>query len=184
MQFFTRLSALILVAALWPAGSAQAQNLKVGFTDAELIVAQMQEYRDVMQQLKGLADAGETEYAQKVQDFQEKAADYQQKQALLSEQARQTREQELTTMQGEIQQFSATKQQEIAEKELELMSPLLEKVQKAIDEVAAEEGLNLVLNARAAGSPLILFAEPSMDITEAVMTKLGITKSTGASSSR
>jgi outer membrane protein len=157
-------------------GPAQGQAVKIGYTDAQLIVAQMDEYRQILGQLQGLADSGQTEYQQLIQSYQEKLADYQKKQALLSDAARTTREQELTTMQGEIQQFLANKEQELQSREEELMNPLLERVQTAINEVAGEQGLTLVINAQAGGSPVLLYADASMDVTELVMDKLGIPK--------
>jgi len=157
-------------------GPVSAQVIKIGYTDAQLIVAQMSEYRDILNRLQGMADSGQTEYQQLIQTYQEKLDDYQKKQALLSETARKTREQELAKMQGDIQQFLQNKEQELQEREQELMNPLLERVQNAINEVAGEKGLNLVINAQASGSPVLLYADSSMDVTEFVMEKLGIPK--------
>ena len=85
-------------------------------------------------------------------------------------------------MQGDIQQFLANKEQELEQKEAELMNPLLERVQNAINEVAAEQKLDLVLNAQAGGSPVLLYADQGMDITETVMDRLGIPKPEDTSS--
>ena len=93
--------------------SAIAQTLKVGYTDAQLIVAQMTEYRETLVALQTLAESGQLEYQQLIQSYQEKLADYQKKQALLSDAARASRETELTNMQGEIQQFLQNKEQEL-----------------------------------------------------------------------
>ena len=158
--------------------SVFGQVVKIGYTDAQLVVAQMSEYREILTQLQGMADSGQNEYQQLIQSYQEQLADYQKKQALLSDAARGTREQELTTMQGEIQQFLATKERELQQNEEQLMNPLLERVQNAIDEVASDRGLTLVLNAQASGSPVLLYADSSMDVTELVMEKLGIPKPT------
>jgi outer membrane protein len=167
---------LAAIAALicLPIGNSAFAQLKVGYTDAQLIVAQMDDYRSILQQLQSLTESGQMEYQGLITTYQEKLADYQKKQALLSESARASREQELTTMQGEIQQFLTNKEQELQQREAELMNPLLEKVQNAINGVAAEQSLDLVLNAQAAGSPVLLYADESMDITETVMTRLGI----------
>jgi outer membrane protein len=176
MWFKTRIPALALVLALplaLPFVSA-AQSLKVGYTDAQLIVAQMDDYRSIMTQLQQLAEGSQGEFEELQIGYQEQLADYQQKQALLSDQARQNREKELVAKQAEIQQFLQNKEQELAEEEANLMNPLLEKVQTAINDVAAEKGLNVVLNAQAGGSPVLLYADEEMDITEAVMSKLGI----------
>jgi outer membrane protein len=153
---------------------AQVQSLRVGYTDANLIIAQLPEYRTVMEQLQRLAEGGQAEYEQLIQDFQTELNDYQKKQALLSPEARQTRETSLAEQQGEIQSFLQDKEQELGQKELELLSPLLDKVQNAINEVAQEKDIDLVLSAQSAGSPVILYADQEMDITPDVMDRLGI----------
>ena len=162
----------------------QAQGIKVGYTEAELIIGRMAEYRTVMEDLQRVAESGEAEYQKLIQDYQTKLQDYQKKQALLSDTAKQTRETELVEMQSTIQEYLQNKEAELAQQQVEMMNPLLEKVQVAIDEVAKEQGLNLVLNSRAAGNPMILYADEEMNITELVMTKLGIEITTGAASSR
>lgn len=175
---------LSLLAAAFMLPPAAAQGLKVGYTDANLIIAQLPEYRTVMEQLQRMAEGGQAEYQTLVQNFQSELNDYQKKQALLSAEARQSREERLATQQGEIQQFLQTKEQELGQKEAELLGPLLDKVQDAINDVSKAKGLNLVLSAQSGTSPVILYADQEMDITRDVMEKLGIQPSTGASTSR
>ena len=174
-------SALVLLLATAPNAFAQ---LKVGYTDADLIISQMEEYRTVMQELQGLAEGGQAEYEQLVQSFQTELSDYQKKQALLSPDARATREQQLAAQQAEIQQYLQTKDQELNQRQVELLSPLLDRVQQAIDEVAQERGLDLVLSAQTTAGPVVLYASEELDITQEVSEKLGVNISTGASSSR
>jgi outer membrane protein len=59
------------------------------------------------------------------------------------------------------------------------MSPLLQQVQQAIDAVAAEKGLDIVLNTTTStGDVIILYVAESLrgdvDITDAVMARLEI----------
>jgi Skp family chaperone for outer membrane proteins len=56
-RFFTLL--LLMPLALMATPDANAQDVKIGYTDQELIIAQMPEYRDILQQMQGLAQAGE-----------------------------------------------------------------------------------------------------------------------------
>ncbi len=178
-------SSLLIASVIAVMGqSVSAQGLKVGYTEAELIIGRMAEYRTVMEDLQKVAEAGEAEYQLLIEKYQAKLQDYQKKQALLSETAKQSRETELVEMQSTIQEYLQTKETELGQKQLEMMNPLLEKVQVAIDEVAKEQGLNIVLNSRAAGNPMILYADEELNITDLVMTKLGIEISTGAASSR
>ncbi len=166
---------LTTCALMFVAGQARAQELKIGYTDHELIIAQMPEYQEILKQLQQEAAGGQKEYEAKVQEFQKKLEDYQKKQALLSPEARQKREAELVQMQQEIQQFLAQKEQALGQKEAELMQPLLQKLDNAIQEVAREQGIDLVLRARAGQEPIILYASDRIvDVTEAVMRKLGL----------
>ena len=164
---------MLLMNSLWQ--PVQAQELRIGYTDHELILAQMPEYREILQQLQKLAAEKQAQYEAKVKEFQQKVEDYQKKQALMSPEVRQKREQELVQLQQEIQQFLAQQEQELGQKEMELTAPLLEKLDEAIKAVAKERKLDLVLRARAGAEPLILFAsERIVDITADVMQKLGI----------
>lgn len=176
--------ALSLIPALFVAQPIAAQALKVGYTDANLIIAQLPEYRTVMERLQSLAEAGQAEYQELIQKFQADLTDYQRKQALLSPEARQTREERLAEEQAKIQQYLQGKEQELGQREVELLGPLLDKVQDAINDVAEANGFNLILSAQSGSSPVILYADQNMDITRDVLEKLGIQPTTGASSSR
>lgn len=165
----------VLPLLVFSAGEAEAQSQRIGYTDQELIIAQMPEYRNILQQLQGIAEGHQTEYRSKVEDFQRKLEDYQRKQALMSDEARQSREQELTEAQATIQSFLQEKEQEMGEKEIELLRPLLQRVENAINEVARERNLDMVIGVRAGQSPIVLYvANDEMDITADVMSRLGL----------
>jgi len=165
------LAVLVLLSLVVPARVAHAQALKVGFTDHELLILNMEEYRQIQQQLQTEAQNMQQGLQTSMQDYQEKLDRYQKQQALLSPERRQEREQELLQLQGEIQQSAAQAEQQLANREAELMRPLLERVQTAIEEVAEEQGLDIVLRGQG-----ILYINPDriVDITRAVAMKLGI----------
>lgn len=170
------LGVLLLPLLLLSVETVEAQPVKIGYTDQELIIAQMPEYRDILQQMQGLAQTNQAEYREQVESFQRKLEDYQRKQALMSDDARQAREQELTEMQADIQRFLQDKEQEMGDREIELLRPLLERVETAINDVARERDLDLVLGVRAGQMPIILYAaDENMDITPDVMQRLGLT---------
>ncbi len=170
------LAALFALPAMTGSAQAQAQGLKVGYTDHEIIIVNMPQYRDVQSQLEQHFRGGQQEMQAMYQDYQEKLDRYQRQQALLNEDRRSEREQELMDLQQQIQESAAQKEQELAQREAELMSPLFEQVQNAIDQVARQQGLDLVLRANAGNQPLILYVNPSTvsDITMDVARRLGI----------
>lgn len=156
--------------------SASAQALKVGYTDHEVIIINMPEYRSIQERLQSDISGGQQELQQMYQDYQEKLDRYQKQQPVLSDEMRQQREQELIQLQTTIQQAAANKEQELGQREAELMSPIFERVQGAIDKVASGRGLDLVLRTQVGQQPVILYVneETIVDITMDVARELGL----------
>src|SRR5690606_3739025 len=112
---------------------AQAQALKVGYTDHEVLIVNMKEYQSVQAQLQREAQSGQQELQQLYADYQEKVDRYQKQQALLSAEKRQEREQELLQLQQQLQESATQKDQALGRRQAELMQPILDRVQNAID---------------------------------------------------
>jgi outer membrane protein len=180
-------AASLLLLSIFSAGAAeaQAQSLKVGYTDHEVIIVNMPQYRQVREQLQQEYQGGQAEIQSQFQDYQTKLETYQKQQALLTEERRAEREQELVQLQTQIQEAAAQKDQQLAEKEAELMQPLLSQVQDAIDAVAQEKGLDIVLRTQVAQQPVILYINPETitDITPDVARRLGLDVSDNADAS-
>jgi len=149
---------------------AQAQPLKVGYTNPDLVQA-MPEYQQIYQTLQQESTGDQEAYQAMVQEFQEKLDRYQKQQALLSEERRAEREQELRQLQQDIQQAEVSVNQKLAQREQELLEPLLAKMQTAIDAVAQEKGLDIVLS-----QPAVLYVNEDriVNITPDVAAELGI----------
>lgn len=152
-------------------GVASAQQLKIGYTDPDVVIQAMPQYKQIMQQLQQEYKAKQDALQSLAADFQEKLDKYQKQQPLLSAERRAEREQELSKMQQDIQQSASVKDQEMNSRQTELLSPLLQKVQTTIDAIAKERGMALVMRA-----PALLYVDQTMvtDITEDVAKKLGI----------
>ncbi len=179
MTYAKRLSLLAVCAAFLAVGFAPAEAqtaARIGFTDYELIIVQMPQYREVQTQLQQQAQQDQQELAAMEQTLQEKFADYQSQSGVLSAEARQTREEEITQLQTTLQQEQQTRLQALDRRQNELLQPLFNELQGAIDEVAQARNLSIVLSARISGEPNILFADEqhTVDITTEVMSRLGI----------
>lgn len=176
MTFFNRFilfaAAAVLLAAAVPEARAQTT---IGYTDYELIIVQMPEYREVQQQLQQRAESDREELASLEQEIQARFADYQSQAGVLSDEARAEREEEIIQMQTELQQEQQRRMQALGERENELLQPLFDRLQGAIDEVASTRDLSVVLATRASTEPVLLYAgEDTVDITSEVMSRLGI----------
>lgn len=172
------LAGLLLVFTVFASGAvdARAQGLRVGYTDHEVIIVNMNEYRNVQSQLQREVQGGQQELQKLYADLQEKADRYQKQQALLSNEKRQEREQELAQLQQQIQQAAAQKDQELAQRQAELMQPILDRVQTAIDKVAKAQRLDLVLRSQVGSEPVLLYVNENsvVNITMDVARELGI----------
>ena len=152
---------------------ATAQQLKVGYTDSERILVNMPAYQDVQQKLQQEAQNQQQQLQSQMQGFQQEVQQFQQEQSLLSEQKRKEREQQLMQRRQELQQSQQQQQQELLQMEQKLMNPVLTDLQTAIDEVAEQRNLDMVLESRAM---LYVNEEASslVDITPAVADNLGL----------
>lgn len=186
----TALLAVALFALGAPAASAQNSPI-IGYTDYELILVQMPEFREVQRQLQQQAERDQQEL-QRLQGeierrLQAKGEELQGRlqsaQGPLTDEARQRLFQEL---QQEAVQFEMEQRQELEEqrqtrlqalsrRESELMQPLFERLQEAINAVAEQRGLAIVVSSRLSGEPVLLYAgNGAVDITAEVMSRLGI----------
>ncbi|MDA1028015.1 MAG: OmpH family outer membrane protein [Bacteroidetes bacterium] len=152
-------------------GGATAQNLKVGYADPEVIITYMPEYNQVQSQMAIEYRTSQEALQAMAADFQDRVEKYQKQQPLLSAERQAEREAELVLLQSEIQGAATKKDEEFNLRQEELMAPLLEKVQQAIDAIAKEQGLDMVIR-----SPALLYvnSERVTNINIDIAKKLGI----------
>lgn len=179
IQLFIFSAFMLVTGALLVPEKAISQDMKVGFVEPRIILDRMPEMRAVQQRLQNFADRKRTELIEAESNFQQQLQSYQERASVMSETARATEEERLSQVSAELQQLQATAEQELAQRRAELMSPILQQIQDAIDAVAAEKGLDIVLNTTTStGDVIILYVSDEVreqnDITEAVMARLEI----------
>lgn len=166
----TFVSLLFLGTALL-ATSTQAQ--RIGYTNQQALLANMPEMQNVQQQIQKEQKQMQQELQQQRQKLQKDMQQYQQQQSLLDDSAQQKREQELRQRQQQLQKQFQQRQQQLQKRERELMQPLLEDLQSAIDQVAANQNLEVVMRTQA-----LLYVDQNsdrvVDITRDVAQELGI----------
>lgn len=188
---FSAALALALVAGLGSA-PAQAQSApQVGYTDYELILVQMPQFRQVQQQLQNQAQADQQALVELQttieQRLQQKAEELEGRlqgtQGPVTESARERLLNELrqeaaefeVAQRTELEQARQERMQNLNRREAELLQPLYEQLQTAINSVAEQRNLAFVISSRLSGEPVLLYAGPSaVDVTAEVMSQLGI----------
>ena len=154
-----------------------AQEVKIGYTNIELVLAYMPEARQMESTLQTYQKKLGEQLQTKEKYAMGKLEEYQTgiKNNTMSPEKKAAAEQELQKLDQEIQAFAQESEYNLLAKREELLQPIVEKLQKAIDETAESKGFTYILNqTTSAGVSTILFGPEENDITEDLMKKLGI----------
>ena len=171
MKRLIGLLAFIMILSL--GNNLSAQNFKFGhinsdelfslMPDRDTIIATMQKLQT---ELQNELEIMQVEYNNKLNDYTKQAEQF-------SDLVRQTKEEELVGLQQRIANFQQSADQQLQQQQMELMQPVIQKAEKAIKDVAREEGFTYIFDL--SRGPIIYFDEnKSENILGKVKTKLGI----------
>jgi outer membrane protein len=165
-----------LLSVVFAGFQANAQ-VKIGYTNVDVVLGQLPETKTVEAELKTKKDQYDALYKQKVADFQTKLAAYEKSAATLSEVIKADKEKELQTAEASIQEFQKNAQDDLQKKQNQLLAPILQKIQTGIDAVAKENAYTHIFNIDAGQgtTPILLYATEESNITDLVLKKLGVT---------
>ncbi len=165
-----------LAAAVFTVQGAFAQ-LKIGYTNIEMILAYMPETEQMNKDLQIYAQKLDKALQVEENYFQLKMDEYTNlsKQNKLTPADDESRQMELMKLDSNLRRKQAVQEQQLMGMQQELIAPTLDKLQKAIDEISKAEGYTYVLNqSTSTGVSTILFGPESDNITNKIFTKLGI----------
>ncbi len=152
----------------------QAQEIKIGYTDVEMIMDLMPEMERIGADVQDYQAQLQTNIQTKAADFQKQVQAYQQAATTMTEEARSTKEQDLQKVQQELQKYEQDAQVSYQRKLQELLEPVQTKVFNAINAVAAENNYTHVFAQTAGQAPVLLYTKDEDKFTELVLTKLGV----------
>ena len=150
---------------------------KIGYVYMELVMNNMPEAKEMMMIIDKFTAEKQAEIDAKNNVIAKKMSDYQKKEqnGELTEAGRIIAGNEIKSLQTELEQLISTNEQELYGKRAELLSPIAKKLETAMDEVAAKQGYRYVLSsADGTGNSIIVVAPEADDLTQEVMTHLGI----------
>lgn len=168
---------IFILAFFLTAFAAQAQvPLKIGYTNAEFILSNMPEAKEIEADLKAHEQQLTTQLEAKSKEFDTKVQEYQRTAENMIPEVRADKELELRNLQQSIQKFQQDAQGSLQRKQAELLQPVFDKIQKAIDEVAKANGYTHILNSGQpdVGLNILLYARDEDNISNLVLKQLGI----------
>ena len=96
---------------------------------------------------------------------------YQKAEATLTAAQKDTRQKAIRSRQEEYQGRAQQLEQQAGSRRDELLQPIMERIQKALDDIRAEDGYAMILNREASGG-MIVSADKNLDITDRVVARL------------
>lgn len=173
-----KIKTIIAVALFMLAGfvsQAQDAGLKIGYTNVDYILSLLPESKQIEADLKAHEKQLTTQLQAKVQEFQTKMEAFQKGAPTMTEIVRADKQEELQTMQTSIEKFQREADSSLQKKQGELLEPVYTKIQGAIDKVATDNGYTYVFSSDAGGMPILLHASEDHNISDKVLTSLGVT---------
>lgn len=161
--------ALLALALLLPAGALEAQTLKIAYVNSQEILVNAPGAEEAQAQFDQEMASYQDEISQLETELQNMEQAFQQQQLTLSPEAKANREQALQQKFQEYQQRSQQLQEVANERRAALIQPVMDEITAVIETIREEGAYSLILDA-AAGS--IVSADPSLDLTQEVITRL------------
>ncbi|MFC6996829.1 OmpH family outer membrane protein [Rufibacter roseus] len=169
-----KLKSLLVAAFVLVSVASFAQTtpaLKIGYTNANYIISQLPESRQIESDLKAHSGQLEKELQNKYKEYQAKVEAYKKGAGAMSDVIRADKEKELTTLQASIEEFQRNADASLQKKEQAALQPVMNKIQAAIDKVAKDNGFTHIFTAEA----LLYGPEDGNNFTDLVLKELGVT---------
>ncbi len=162
---------LLIAAFIGLAVTAQAQ--KFGYVNSQLILSEMSDVKQMNANLEALKKQLQKKGQSMLASYQQQEQDAMKKKERgeLSPVQEETLLKQLQGKQNELLKFEQDMQKQLLEKEQKLLEPILTKVNTAIQDVAKENGYNMIFDASAG---ILLYAEEDQDLSAMIKAKLGL----------
>ena len=159
---------LLLVGAL----TANAQRFAL--IDMEYILKNSPAYERANEQLNQASKKWQNEVEKLAEEAKTMYKNYQSESVFLSEEQKSQKEEEIVNKEKEAAELRRQyfgPDGELYKKRESLMKPIQDEIYNAVKEIATQKGYSVVVDRASAGS--IIFASPSIDISNEVLAKLG-----------
>jgi outer membrane protein len=168
---FTKPFINICLVLMLCAGGLQAQ--KFGFINTQALISEIPEVKEANANLETYKAQLQKKGQAMIQSLQTKYQELERKQQQgeIAPKQLETEAAKLKEEETKIGQFEQTSQQQIVTKSEQLLKPLRDKIQKAIDDVAVENGYQYIFDASLG---IILYADDATDVSALVKAKLGL----------
>jgi len=149
-----------------------AQEIKLGFVNADKVVVAFSGYRDAEAQFEKQREAWNQELDSRSRELKAMEEDFKAQELMLSDDKKREKLTELETRRRDLEQYYQKifgPSGEAARKNEELLRPILDRVQQIINELGEQEKFTMIFDSSNMG---IAYATPGVDLTQKVIDRL------------
>ncbi len=165
----TRIARLLIIISLF--ATTAFSQVKLGHINSLELLSFMPGVKQADAQLETYAKQLDDQNTKMVSEYEAKVQEYQSKESVMMDAIKEVKLKEVADLQERIQNFQVSAQDKLAEKRDELISPILKTAEKAIKDVAKENGYTYIFDT---SSGAVLHFEDSNDVMDLVKKKLNI----------
>lgn len=161
--------ALIGLAGFTLAASA---DVRIGFVNSETILQEYAAVQQAMDVFNRDVEAWQQELALKQHDLEQLQEEIDHQSLMLSDERRREREMEYQRLLAEFETLKESiwsPEGLVEQRNEELLRPIVNRIQTELEEIATEEGYDLILDAADSN---ILYGDPTFDLTRKVLDRL------------
>ena len=172
---------IFLIVALTAAGyfsqaqSPEASENRVGYANMEYIVSKLPDMKEIEAEMKSTQTQLRNQIQAKSQEVEKQYADFNANMNSMADTARESRQRELQQAIADLERMQQDAQTALQNKQKLFMAPVYLKVNRAIEDVAKENGYSIILTSTIGGYDFLLYEQPQKDISDLVLEKFGVT---------
>lgn len=149
----------------WGIGATN-EPTKIGFVDAQQVIATVRQGKSAREELERKLREAEGKIAPLVQEYETKKKEFEARRMALSEEALKEKVLDLQALENRIKGLNAEEQGKIEIDQQRLFGPLQEKFVAVVREVGRENGFSAVMLTDAPG---LIYRREALDLTELVI---------------
>jgi len=168
---------IIIAAVLFIAATFSGMAQKFALIDTEYILKNIPSYEMASEQLSKVSAKWQTEVDASSKQAKEMYKKYQSEMVFLSDEMKTKREEEIVKKEKEVVELQRKyfgQDGELFKKRESLIKPIQDDIYNAVKALSEEKGYMLVLDKASANN--FIFANPKIDISNDVLSKLGYSK--------
>lgn len=146
-------------------------NPDIVYVNSDSLLSKYEYFKDARTRFQSKTEKAEKDLQAKAQAFEKDVQNYQRNGGNMTVEQRVSTEQKLAQRQQQLQQQGQTTGNQLATEEAEEMKKIYDRVEAYLQKLSQERGYKMVLT-YSRGQSAILFGDPSLDITEEVLTGL------------